>query len=61
MSPADYQITKHYQCQNCDAEIQMESCYVPNICHCGGKYTECGESYPADAGEWAEQSDPDGE
>ena len=59
--PADYQIIIHYQCNNCGAETEMESCYGVGNCSCGGQFVECGESYPADYNDWDEQRDPDGE
>lgn len=59
--PASYQVTKYYICQSCGHETEMVSCYGVGQCHCGGTYVESGESYPADASEWDEQRDPDGE
>ena len=56
--PSESQISHHYTCRACGAEVEVLSCYAPpDRCHCGNSLDFTGESYPADPGEWAEERD----
>jgi DNA-directed RNA polymerase subunit RPC12/RpoP len=61
--PASWQVRNIFRCTTCGAENEyMADQHVEGgRCGCGGRLTKAGESYPADADEWAEQRDPDGE
>lgn len=61
--PAEYQIRDIYRCTSCGAENEYhhDQAVEGTSCHCGGRLTKMGESYPADPDDWDEQRDPDGE
>lgn len=60
LRPADYQITNHYTCASCGNRVELESCYSPSSCRCGGEYQYTGESYPANSDDWDEEKDSNG-
>ena len=53
--PAEWQIDVIYECRSCGARTEMQSCYHPGSCACGGVFVEAGESYPGDVAEWDEE------
>lgn len=59
--PAMNQILIIYECNACGAQVELDSCFEPSTCSCGGALLKSGESYPSDAAEWGEELCPDGE
>lgn len=61
--PAIHQIRQIAQCSQCAREYEFfaDQCLDNAKCQCGGLLCVIGESYPANADEWEEQRDPDGQ
>jgi hypothetical protein len=55
--PADYQVIRHYKCQRCGHEQNVESCYdaIMPCPSCKGYVKLISESYPGNSDEWDEK------